>query len=73
MAKLLPLVQAVVAELPASAQVQGQASLDALKAEAGAQSPDPGFVKTLANKVLSLAGGVAASVASQQLEGYLGS
>ncbi len=73
LAKLLPLVQAVVAELPASAQAQGQASLDALKAEAGAQSPDPGFVKTLASKVLSLAGGVASSVASQQLENYLGS
>lgn len=73
LAKLLPLVQAVVAELPASAQAQGQASLDALKAEAEAQSPDPGFVKTLANKVLSLASGVASSVASQQLESYLGS
>lgn len=73
LAKLLPLVQAVVAELPASAQAQGQASLDALKAEAGAQSPDPGFVKTLANKVLSLAGGVASNVATQALDKYLGS
>lgn len=70
--KLLPLVQVVVAELPASAQAQGQASLDALKAEAGAQSPDPGFVKTLANKVLSLAGGVASSAATQALDSYLG-